>query len=617
MYKITQHHNIIIRFFIYLETISLTITRMKNFLIYTLATITGIIIASVIFFFIMLASLSVMVASGDKPVSISENSVLVLKTGVPIPDRGDTNPLAGLDIINMTFSPNPGLNEILHNLEKAASDPKIKGILIENGLLPSGWATTEEIRNALNNFREKSGKFIISYSDYVLQQEGYYLSTIADEIYIHPSSMLEFKGLSGEVMFYKKALEKLGVEVQVIRHGKFKGAVEPFILDKLSDENKAQIADYVSSIWNHTVEKISESRGISKEHLNQLADKLTGNIATDALENKLVDGLLFRDQLNDTLKLLSGLTTKEKISFVSMSRYTKVPDPGKSASSKNKIAVIYASGTIVIGKGTEYNIGGNKYSDVIRKERLDTTVRAIVVRVNSPGGNATASDIIWRELELAARVKPVVISMGNYAASGGYYISSPGTKIYANPTTISGSIGVFGLIPNTGKLMEQKLGISTETVNTNQNSDFPSIYRSMNVYEKEVMQSSIEKVYSDFVSKVASGRKISFESVDSIGQGRVWSGEKAQKIGLVDELGGLKDAVKGAALLAGLESYSIRELPAVEDPYMRLLNQISGEVRLSLLKKELCELFIIYKELSEIKDLSGIQARLPYFIEIH
>ncbi|MCU0472825.1 MAG: signal peptide peptidase SppA [Bacteroidales bacterium] len=590
---------------------------MKNFLIYTLATITGIIIASFTLFFIMLASLSIMVASGDKPASISQNSILVLKAGVPIPDRGDTNPLAGLDIINMTFSPNPGLNEILLNLEKAASDPKIKGILIENGLLPSGWATTEEIRNALNKFRVESGKFIISYSDYVLQQEGYYLSTIADEIYIHPSSMVDFKGLSGEVMFYKKALEKLGIEVQVTRHGKFKGAVEPYILEKLSDENKAQITDYVGSIWNHIVEKISESRGIPQEQLNQLADKLAGNIATGAFESKLVDGLLFRDQLNDTLKILSGLTTRDKINLVSMSKYTKVPDPGKSFSAKNRIAVIYASGTIVMGKGTDYNIGGNNYSDIIRKERLDTTVKAIVMRVNSPGGINTASDIIWREMELAARAKPVVISMGNYAASGGYYISAPGTKIYADPTTISGSIGVFGLIPNTGKLMEQKLGISTETVNTNQNSDFPSIYRSMSVYEKEVMQIRIEKAYSDFVSKVAAGRKMSVESVDSIGQGRVWSGKSARKIGLVDELGGLKDAVKGAAELAGLETYSIRELPVVEDPYMKLLNQLTGEVRLNLLKKELGESLRIYNELLEIRDLSGIQARLPYFIEIH
>lgn len=590
---------------------------MKNFLIYTLATITGIIIASFIFFFIMFASLSLMVASGNKPASISNNSVLVLKAGVPIPDRTDPNPFSGFNIINMTFSQAPGLNDVLKNLEKAASDTKIKGVLIENGLLPSGWATTEEIRNALNKFREESGKFVIAYSDYVLQQEGYYLSSIADKIYISPSSMVDFKGLSGEVMFYKKALEKIGVEVQVVRHGKFKGAVEPYILEKLSDENKAQIKDYVGSIWNHTVEKMSESRGIPQERLNLLADNLAGYISTVALENKLVDGLMFRDELIDTLKALSGLTSDDKIEFVNMTKYSKVPDLKKVLSSKNRIAVIYASGTIVMDKGNETNIGGKNYSDIIRKERRDTSVKAIVMRVNSPGGVAIASDIIWRELELAAKVKPVVISMGNYAASGGYYISAPGTKIYADPTTISGSIGVFGLIPNVEKLLEQKLGISTETVNTNKNSDFPSIYRPMNIYEKEVLQMSIEKTYSDFVGKVASGRKMTPESVDSIAQGHVWCGTTAKNIGLVDEIGGLKDAIKGAAALANLDTYSVRELPVAEDPYMKLLNQLSGEIRMNLIKKELGESFRFYRELMEIRDLSGIQARLPYFIEIH
>ncbi|HOX76367.1 MAG TPA: signal peptide peptidase SppA, partial [Bacteroidales bacterium] len=255
-------------------------------------------------------------------------------------------------------------------------------------------------------------------------------------------------------------------------------------------------------------------------------------------------------------------------------------------------------------------------SEIIRKERLDSTVKAIVLRVNSPGGSAIASDMIWRELELAAKVKPVVISMGNYAASGGYYISCPGTKIYANPTTISGSIGVFGLFPNAGKLLEQKIGINTETVRTNENSDFPSIYRQMRVYEKEVMQKSIEKIYSDFVTKVASGRDMKFESVDSIGQGRVWSGTSSLKIGLVDEIGGLKDAIKGAAELAKTETYSIRELPVAEDPYTMLLNQLSGEVKMKLLKKELGETFTFYRELLEIRDMTGIQARLPYFIEI-
>ncbi|MCX6322026.1 MAG: signal peptide peptidase SppA [Bacteroidia bacterium] len=589
---------------------------MKNFLKYTLATITGIIIASILFFIIMIASISALVASGDKPASISDNSILVLKAGVIIPDRGNQNPLAGFDLFNMTFTPAPGLNEILQNIEKASDDSKIKGILIENGLLPSGWATTGEIRNALEKFR-MDGKFVISYSDYVLTQECYYLSTAADKIYINPGSMVDFKGLSSEVMFYKKALEKLGVEVQVTRHGKFKGAVEPFILDKLSEENKAQIKDYAGSIWAHVIEDISKSRGISAEQLNRLADDLVGNIASSALENKLVDGLMFRDALIDTLKALSGISIDKDLNLISMSKYSKVPDRNKTISVKNRIAVVYASGTIVMGKGNENNIGGNNYADVIRKVRLDSSVKAIVLRVNSPGGNAIASDIIWRELELAAKAKPVVISMGNYAASGGYFISAPATKIYANPTSISGSIGVFGLIPNAGKLLEQKLGLSTEFVNTNKNSEFPSIYRPMNIYEKEVMQMSIEKVYSDFVAKVASGRKMTAESVDSIGQGRVWSGTSAQKIGLVDEIGGLKDAIKGAAELAGIDTWSIRELPVIEDPYTRLLSQLTGELRMSILKRELGESVKYYNIIQEIKDLSGIQARLPYFIEIH
>lgn len=593
-----------------------SINHMKSFLKYTLATITGIIIVSILFFVILLASLSTMMISGEKPASISENSILVLKAGATIPDQGNTNPYAGFDIINMTITPLPGLNEILQNIKKASADDKIKGILIENGLLPSGWATTEEVREALEKFRA-GGKFVIAYADYVLLQECYYLSTAADKIYVNPSSTVDFKGLSGEVMFYKKALEKLGVEVQVTRHGKFKGAVEPYILDKLSKENKEQIESYVGSIWSHVVENIAKSRGIAPEKLNLLADNLTGYVASGAYENGLVDGLIYRDALIDTLKIRSGLTTNDKIALVPMHKYTNVPDPKRMVSAKNKIAVIYASGTIVMGKGGENNIGGDSFGELIRKERKDTTVKAIVLRVNSPGGNAIASDIMWRELELASKVKPVVISMGNYAASGGYYISAPGTKIFASPTTITGSIGVFGLIPNAGKLMNQKLGISTETVNTNKNSDFPSIYRPMEIYEKEVMQLSIEKVYSDFVSKVSSGRKMTFAAVDSIGQGRVWSGTDAKRLGLVDETGGLRASVEEAAKLAGIETYSLRELPVAEDPFTRILSQLSAEIRMRILKNELGEYKKIFDEIQEIKNLSGIQARLPYFIEVH
>jgi protease-4 len=589
---------------------------MKNFLKYTLATITGIIIASILFFIVMLAGFSAMLSSGNKPVSVSDNSILVLKAGVTIPDRGDQNPLAGIDLFNMTLTSTSGLNEILHNIKKASGDNKIKGILIENGLLPSGWATTEEIREALLKFRE-SGKFVISYSDYVMTQECYYLSTAADKIFINPSSMVDFKGLSSEVMFYKKALEKIGVEVQVTRHGKFKGAVEPFILDKLSEENKTQIKAYAGSLWNQVISDISASREIKVEQLNKIADNLDGNLASRALETKLVDGLMYRDELNDTLKALTGISTEKELNLITMSKYSKVPESKLSYSAKNKIAVVYASGTIVTGKGNETNIGGNYYADVIRKARVDTSVKAIVLRVNSPGGSATASDIMWRELELAAKIKPVVISMGNYAASGGYFISAPGTRIYADPMTISGSIGVFGLIPNAGKLLEQKLGLTTEIVNTNKNSDFPSVYRAMNPYEKELMQKSIETIYTDFVSKVAAGRKMSTESVDSIGQGRVWSGSNAMEIGLVDEMGGLNEAIAGAAKLAGAESFSVRELPVLEDPYTRILTQLSGEVRMSVLKKELGESVKFYNILQEVKEMSGIQARIPYYIDIY
>lgn len=588
---------------------------MKTFLKYTLATITGIIICSILFFIIMLASFSAMVAIGNKTTSVPENSVLVLKAGVAIPDRSDNNPVSGLDLVNMTVNPATGLNDILKNIKKAAEDPKIKGILIENGLIPSGWATTEEIRNALVKFRE-SGKFVIAYTDYILLQEGYYLSTAADKIFINPSSTVDFKGLSGEVMFYRNALEKMGIEVQVTRHGKFKGAVEPFMLDGLSDENEEQIRAYVGSIWSHVVSGIARSRGITEERLNQLADSLVGYSPEGALKCGLVDGLLFRDALNDTLKILSGMTTDDKINLVQMSKYTRVPEQNKMVSAKNKISVIYASGSIVAGKGTGNNIGGNAFSEVIRKERLDSNVRAIVLRVNSPGGNATASDLIWREIHLASKVKPVVISMGNYAASGGYWISTPGTKIFASPTTITGSIGVFGLLPNTDKLMDQKLGISTETVKTNKNSDFPSVFRPMSTYEKQVMQMNVDKIYNDFLDKVSAGRNMSREAIDSIGQGRVWSGANALEIGLVDEAGGLNAAIESAASLAGVSTYSVKELPVEQDPYMKLMSQLGGDVKMRILRNELGESLKIVNAIKEVSTLSGMQARLPYFIEI-
>jgi len=405
--------------------------------------------------------------------------------------------------------------------------------------------------------------------------------------------------------------------VQVIRHGKFKGAVEPYILDELSDENRVQIKTYVGSIWSHVVNNISADRGIPVEKLNSIADKLTAYVAQGALDEGLVDGLLYHDQLIDTLKIRSGLTTDDKITLVPMHKYTNVPETKKHTYQRDKISVVYASGSIVNGRGNETNIGGDSFRDVIRKERKDSTVKAIVLRVNSRGGSAIASDMIWRELELAAKDKPVIISMGNYAASGGYFIAAPGTKIIASPTTITGSIGVFGLVPNAGKLMEQKLGVTFETVETNSNSDFPSVYRPMNPVEREAMQRTVETTYTDFVSKVSAGREMTFTAVDSIAQGRVWSGSDAMRIGLVDGLGGLNSAVEEAAKMAGLEAWSLRELPVSEDPVLKILSQFGAEVKTRILRKELGEFERIFDEIREIRDISGIQARLPYFIEVH
>lgn len=588
---------------------------MKNFLIYTLATVTGIILASILFFFIMIGTLGALVAAGEKPVSLSDKNVLVLKAGVPVPDRSNPNPWAGFDFVNMTFSPAPGLYEILNNIRKAENDPKITGILIENGLLPSGWATTGEIRDALIKFRS-GGKFVLAYSDYVLTQEGYYLSSSADKIYLNPGAMIEFKGLSGEVMFYKEALEKLGVEVQVIRHGKFKGAVEPFILDRLSDENREQINTYVGSIWNHILAKISEARNIQVEKLNEIAGRLAVTTPAEAAEQGMIDGMLYRDQLIDTIKILSGLTPDDKIGLVSMTKYTKVPETLKTPHSRDKIALIFAEGNIVTGKGNETNIGGNYYADIIREQRKDTNVKAIVLRVNSPGGNAVASDIIWRELKLAAEKKPVIVSMGNYAASGGYYISVPATRIFASPVTITGSIGVFGLVPQAGRLLKNKLGINTETVNTNPYADFPSIYRPMSPYEKEVMQKGIENVYSDFTSRVSEGRRIDIQKVYGLAEGRVWDGSNAFIRGLVDQFGGLTDAIEYAAKSAGLDKYSVQQYPVAEDPYMKLISGLTGELRAKLVYNRLGAAVNIITQLQEMASVSGIYARMPYILEL-
>lgn len=588
---------------------------MKTFLKMLLAVIAGMIITGFLFSIIMLSVVSGIAAAGKKAESIPEKSVLVLKTGMMITDRTQSNPFTMFDPFTMAFNNTPGLNDLLKNLRKAAEDENVSGILIETGIMPSGWATADELRTALEEFK-KSGKFIYSYADYIMMQESYFISTAADAIWVNPTAMLDFKGLAAEVTFYKDALEKLGVEVQVIRHGKFKGAVEPYMLDKLSDENRLQISAYMGSIWKHVVGVISEARGVTVERVMSLADSLAGYAPEIMTAAGLIDGPLYRDQLEDTLRKAADIEEGKKINFVSMSKYLKVPVKEGPKTSRSKIAVLFAEGSIVNGEGDDTNIGGSRYAAEMRKLRLDTTVKAVVFRVNSRGGSVIASDMIWREVELTGKIKPVVVSMGNYAASGGYYISAPADKIMASPVTVTGSIGVFGLIPNAAILLDKKLGISSDIVRTNTHSDFPSITRPLNAFERETMQANIERTYSNFTTIVAAGRGMRQTAVDSIGQGRVWSGSDAAGLGLVDTFGGLNDAVREAATLAGLEEYRIIEKPEAVDFYTKLLKQMTEEMRTKAIRNELGEISRYYFDLKEIISSGGILAAMPYYLEI-
>jgi protease-4 len=589
---------------------------MKTFLKMLLAVIAGMIITSLLFFVIMLSVFSGMAAAGKKAVDIPEKSVLVIKTGAMIPDRTTTNPFAMFDPVTRSLTQTPGLNEILKNLRNAAEDENISGILIDNGTMPSGWATADEIRTALEEFKE-SGKFIYSYSDYIMMQESYFISTAADNIWLSPASMFDFKGLASEVTFYREALEKLGIEVQVIRHGKFKGAVEPYMLDKLSDENRSQISEYVGSIWGHVVKAISEARGLSVETVMQLADDLAGYDLARMTGAGMIDGTIYRDQLEDSIRVAAGIEEGKKINYVPMSKYSKVPVKQSGVAGRKKIAVLFAEGSIVMGEGDDTNIGGNRYVTEMRKLRLDTTVKAVVFRVNSRGGNAIASDLIWREVELTSKAKPVIVSMGNYAASGGYYISAAAEKIIASPVTLTGSIGVFGLIPNAQVFLDKKLGINSDVVRTNSHSDAPSLTRPLNTFEKEALQANVERTYSTFTGVVASGRGMRQTAVDSIGQGHVWSGADAIGIGLVDSFGGLNAAISEAASMAGLESYRVIERPEATDFYTKLLKEMTGMARANAVRRELGEASRYYYEMKEIISSAGVQAVMPYYIAIH
>jgi len=592
---------------------------MKEFFKYTLATITGIILISVIGFVLLMMIFSALMATTEKQVIVKDNSMLVLKLDNQIVDRAPNDLFAGLNLPGLEQTKKLGLDDILAAIDKAKTDDHIKCIYLDISVLNAGMATVEEIRNALTAFADSCDKPVYAYSS-MYDQKAYYLATAADKVVLNPQGVLDFRGLGGEVTFYKKALEKLGVNVQIIRHGKFKSAVEPFMLDKMSVENREQTMVYLNSIWKHMLNGISKKRNIPVDSLNHLADRVMSfRKGQQALDAGLVDTLKYKDQVLDDLRKIVGIASPRGIPSVSVADYAKasVKKPvKKGAYTHNRIAVIYASGEIDAVYGND-GINNDKLSREIRKVRQDSSYKAIVLRIDSPGGSAFGSEVIWREMKLAAEEKTVVVSMGDLAASGGYYIACAADKIVAHPNTITGSIGIFGIIPNAGELLNDKLGITTDVVKTNAHSDMPSVTRPMNEYEKSLIQNYIEEGYKLFVSHVADGRKMNIASVDSIGQGRVWTGENALKIGLIDQLGGLDDAVKLAAKMAGIDNYRIVKLPELADPLTELLKGGSGNVRNWFLKRELGDAWKYFEQARRLGDMKGVYARLPFDVEIY
>jgi len=548
---------------------------------------------------------------------VKENSLLLAKFNAQISDRANEDPFAQFLTGNFMNTEMMGLNQILKDLDKAEEDENIEGIFMKLGAVSAGISTLDEIRGALLDFK-KSGKFIYAYAD-AFSQKSYYLATAADSIFMTPEGMFLFNGLSAEVMFYKKALEKVGVDMQVVRHGTYKGAVEPFLREDLSEENREQIERYVGAIWGKIVGDISESRGISVEELNQIADDMV-TIDTDKLvETGMVDGLIYYDEMLSLLKGKMGVDEEDDLEAISLKSYKNVPPEKKKEYSRDKVAVVYAMGSVVDGNAPEGFIGSERISKAIRKARRDKSVKAIVFRINSGGGSGSASDVIYREVLLAAQEKPVVASMGDVAASGGYYIAAPADTILAGPATITGSIGVFGIFPNIQGLLNDKIGISTDVVKTNKRSDILTPFDPLDAEERVIAQSMIDNFYTRFVNIVSEGRSMSYDEVDAIASGRVWAGKDALELGLIDIHGGLEKAIELAAEMAGLEEYRVQSLPVLEDPLTALMNQLTGNAMMRtdrILRRELGEEYIHYRKIRDIRNMQGIQAVMPYEIEI-
>ena len=583
---------------------------MKKFIKNIFSTLIGILLSFFVIVLLFIGIISLVSNLDNKTQKVKENTILKIDLSNEVVERSSSNPFDGVNLMNPEPKKQIGLNTILDNIEKAKNDDNIIAIYLYSPIVNAGLSKTEEIRNKLLEFKE-TGKPIISYNE-VYSPKSYYLSSVANKLFLNPQGGIDHRGLSATLMFFKGMLEKLNIDLQIFKVGKFKSAVEPFILEKMSSANRVQLEKLLNSFSENMYDSIANQRNLSLEQVQSDADLLKLTSAKICQELGYVDGLIYEDQIEDTLKLLSS---DKKLNIISLNKYKSVKGEKKDIS-RNKIAVIYANGEINSGKGDISSIGSKTTSAAIKKARENKNVKAIVLRVNSPGGSALASDVIWRETILAKEAKPLVVSMGDYAASGGYYIACAADKIVANPTTLTGSIGVFGMVPNMKEFYKTNFGITFDTVNTNKYSDM-GMNRKLSIFEKNKIQLGVEDIYEVFISKVGSGRNMNTDAVDDIGQGRVWSGYDAKKIGLVDIYGGLEKAISTAASLAELDDFRVISLPKQEDPVTQIINDLKQTSLSDILINDFD--FKSLKNIKTIKKLTKsdkIQARIPFILNL-
>ena len=583
---------------------------MKSFFKTMLACLAALLVAGFLFIFGLVSLIGSVASTGSGNEGIKENSVLMLDLNGTLSERADENPLASLMSDDMKSY---GLEDIIASIKEAKNNPDIKGIYLQAGAMDASLASLEEIRDELASFKE-SGKFVVAYGDQYLQ-ELYYLATVADKVIVNPEGSIGWHGLAAQPVFFKNLLEKVGVEMQIFKVGTYKSAVEPFIATEMSDANREQITEYASSIWNEMVNAVAQSRGISADKLNEYADRYMDFCqAEEYVECGLADTLLYKDGVLDYLKALAGTGNDGKLEIATLEDVKEKIETDNilNNAGKGKIAVYYAVGDIDGSTSADEGINSKKVIKELRELREDADVKAVVLRVNSPGGSAYGSEQIWREVVLLKAAKPVIVSMGDCAASGGYYISCAADCIVANSTTLTGSIGIFGMFPVAEKLLKEKIGLDFDVVKTNKLADMGSFARSFRPEESAIMQNYVNDGYDLFLKRCADGRKMSVEDIDKIGQGRVWTGSKAKELGLVDEIGDLDKAIAIAAQRAGLDEYSVNSYPEESNFMIKLLEGDQEDYMETAFRKAMGDYYDCIRFVRNIQDCDNIQARLPF-----